>query len=211
MAATTAPPRRDRLRLVPRAMSGLPLSSVARISLAAAPFRPGELPTISWLVLDTNSRAFIAASASHARLPVELWVRIAVEASRLLEEVASRTNRTQDWVTATLDHAASRQAHANTRHLATASLDRYADNLEAAHPSGGLPHTLPLRLPEEMSGAWVRDAVRHRESLPSWISTRLQSVPTGCVRWEAASARACQSLGEWAYASSLLALTSSIA
>lgn len=211
MATTTAFPRDARLRLVPRGAGGLPACSLKHVSLAAAPFRPGELPTISWLVLDADTRVFIAASASRARLPTELWIRIAVEASRLLEEIASRTKCTQESVTATLDSAASQDAHADTRHLAATNLGRYADSLEAGHPNDELPSTLPLRLPEEMSGAWIRDAIRYRQSLPSWIGMRLQSAPAECIRWESASARAHQSLGEWAYASSLRALASSIA
>lgn len=209
-AATTAPERRDRLYLVPRTADRPPAGHHAPISLAASPFRPGELPIISWLTLDDESRALISDLASHARLPVELWIRIAVEASRLVEEIALRTGNTQDWVTATLDRSTIRH-QATMEQLAASSLGRYAEHLESAYPAGEIPSTLSLRLPEEMSGAWVRDAIRRRQSLSRWISFRLQSVPTGCVQWEAASARACQSLGEWAYASSLRALTSSIA
>jgi hypothetical protein len=62
-----------------------------------------------------------------------------------------------------------------------------------------------------MSGAWVRDATRRRQRLATWIMARLEAPPARCVEWEVASARALQSMGEWAYASSLRALTSSIA
>ncbi len=202
---------RGALRLVSSAAEAPPGPSFVPVSLAAAPFRPGELPTIVWLVLDAEARAELATSAARARLPAELWVRIGVEAGRLQREIASAVGRTEAWVTSALDDAASIQAPAGVEALAGAGLARYAEHLEAPHPCGGIPPTLPLRLPEEMSSTWSRDATSDGQNLSLWVTARLRAAPAGCVRWEIASARASQPLGEWAYASSLRSLASAIA
>jgi hypothetical protein len=181
------------------------------ISLTAAPFRPGELPVTSWLVLDIATRDLIANSALSARVPAELWVRVAVESSRLVTEIASEVSQPEPQVSACLDAAACASDGLADPTLGTAALDRYADHLATAHASGRVPVELPLRLPEEMAGAWQRDAARERVSMPRWVGARLRAAPAACVNWEIAAARASQSLGEWAYASFLRASTSSIA
>jgi len=60
-------------------------------SLTSAPFRPGELPLTAWVPLDHATRRLVSERAREAALPTELWVRIAVEASRLATEVSILT------------------------------------------------------------------------------------------------------------------------
>ena len=179
------------------------------ISLEATPFRPGELPVISWLVLDPQTRDLIESAACDVGVPPELWVRVAVESSRLVAEIASHVARPASWVVAGLDSTAHAERPPEDELLGGAALDHYADLLEAIHPVRRIPVELPLRLPEEMTGAWRRDAARQRMTMPRWVASRLRDVPDRCLRWEIAAARSRRSLGEWAYASSLRAFASS--
>lgn len=173
-------------------------------SLASAPFRPGELPLTAWIPLDRTTRDLIRARASEAALPTELWVRIAVEASRLVSEISSLTAYSRDDVVEQLDLAATPlTGPAHT--LAASGLRRYATELRKGHPAAEAGEVLALRLPEEISGAWNAAASEARLEMPRWIAVALEEAPPECVAWEAAAAATCRSLGEWAYASWLRA------
>jgi hypothetical protein len=134
-----------------------------------------------------------------------------VESSRLVEEIAVRSSRPAEWVCSHLVVAAQSADRRPRESLDAVALSRYARALEEAHPPGRLEVQQPLRLPEEMTGAWRRDAAFRHSTLAAWMSERLRTAPDGCVAWEIAAARACQSLAEWAYASSLRAMASSSA
>lgn len=188
----------------------LPSSVALPASLGSAPFRPGELPVISWITIDTATRDVITSAASKAGIPAELWVRIAAESSRLVIEIAGRCGRPTTWVRNELATAAE-SAERGPLSIDALALTRYADALEARHAQSRVDVQLPLRLPEEMIGVWRREATARRTVLPTWLAERLESAPEGCVGWEVAAARACQTLGEWAYASSLRAIAASIA
>ena len=176
-----------------------------RTPIAAAPFRPGELPIVSWVPLTTETRKLIRQAADAAGIPIELWIRIAVEASRLVAEIADLSGQTEAEASSLLSRATKDAADGPTENLAALSLARYADELRQVHPSGELCPELALRLPEEMNGAWSRAAAQQRLSYAQWVSCRIAAAPTDCVKWEIAAARSCKSLGEWAYASSLRA------
>src|SRR5436305_6444488 len=74
--------------------------------LASTPFRPGELPVTAWVPLDHATRVLVWRRAKEAALPTELWVRIAVESSRLSSEISSLTGRPRCEVVRQLDLAA---------------------------------------------------------------------------------------------------------
>src|SRR4051812_40008901 len=76
-------------------------------SLTAAPFRPGELPITAWIPLESSVRRLVSRRANEEALPTELWVRIAVEASRLTTEISTLTNHPRQEVISRLDIAAS--------------------------------------------------------------------------------------------------------
>lgn len=198
------------LRLVsartPRVDPGRPSTP----AISAAPFRPGELPLISWVPLDLETRELIGRPAIAAGIPIDLWVRIAVEASRLVEEIATLSGCIQTEVASRLDSAALNDGEPPNQ-LGGHSLNRYAAELRLGRGPQEVPGELALRLPEEMSGAWTRSAAKERVRFPTWIAQRLRSAPANCVSWEIAAADSCQSLGEWAYASSLRASASSSA
>jgi hypothetical protein len=176
-------------------------------SLSSAPFRPGELPLTAWAPLDGATRDLVWKRAQEAALPTELWVRIAVEASRLASEIASLTARSRREVVTQLDlAAASPLGEAQT--LAASALRRYAVELRKGHPVAEAGDVLVLRLPEEISGAWNTAAAEARQEFPRWLASMLDDAPRNCVAWEATAAAGCRSLGEWVYASSLRASTS---
>lgn len=199
-----------RLRLVSAPTPRVDPGRSSAPGIDVAPFRPGELPLISWVPLDLKTRELIGMATTTAGIPIDLWVRIAVEASRLVEEIATLSGSLKSEVASRLDSAAqiaSRPPQQTGGHL----LIRYAAELQVARKGQKVPNELALRLPEEMSGAWTRSAAKERIRLPTWIAQRLRSVPANCVGWEIAAASAYQSLGEWAYASSLRASASSSA
>jgi hypothetical protein len=152
----------------------------------------------------------VSERAREAALPTELWVRIAVEASRLASEISSLTSRPHREVVAQLDLAASKSA-GKTHALGASELRRYAVELCQGHPTAEASDVLGLRLPEEISGAWNAAASKVRLEMPRWMATALEKAPPECVAWEVAAADTSRSLGEWAYASWLRASTSASA
>lgn len=200
-------PGNRRLRLVVSPTSAQ-LRAPARAPISVAPFRPGELPIVSWVPLSPETRELVKNAAYAAALPVELWVRIAVEASRLVSEISELSGLTEPAVCSLLSNAAEKEAsrrERSTQDLAALTLVRYAEELRQTHPRIDLDSELALRLPEEMNAAWSRAAADTRLSYASWVALRLASAPCDCVQWEIAAAHSCRSLGEWVYASSLRA------
>jgi hypothetical protein len=189
-----------RLRLLSTSEAALPPTAPTAPSLTAAPFRPGELPITAWVPLDSVTRDLAWERAGAAALPTELWVRIAVEASRLASEISSLTARLRQEVIAQLDLEASR-SECEMPTLSASELRHYAVELRRSHPTSEASEVLALRLPEEMSGAWNAAAIKGRLEMPHWIASALEKAPSECVAWEAAAAATCRSLGEWAYAS----------
>lgn len=175
--------------------------------LASAPFRPGELPITAWIPLDCTTRDLVWERAREAALPTELWVRIAVESSRLSSEISSLTGCPRHEVVAQLDLAATSLGDGVQTPVAS-ELGRYAAELRRGHPASKTGDVLALRLPEEISGAWNAAASEARLEMPRWIAAALDKTPPECVAWEVAAAATCRSLGEWAYASWLRASTS---
>jgi hypothetical protein len=197
------------LRLVASPESVLASPAPRPPSLTAAPFRPGELPITSWIPLESSIRALVSRRANEEALPIELWVRIAVEASRLTDEISTLTNQSRQGVIDRLDIAAS--ALDDTQTLSGSELRRYAAELRRSHATVDADDVLALRLPEEISGAWGKAASAARVDMPHWIAHAIRAAPAECVAWEAAAASTCRSLGEWAYASWLQASANSMA
>jgi hypothetical protein len=199
--------RRPHLRVLASTEPAPALRAPSSPSLTSAPFRPGELPTTSWIPLDRATRELVCDHARDAALPTELWVRIAVEASRIASEISLLSGCTRREVIAQLDQEASRKAD-QSQLLGASELRRYATALRMGHPAPEAGEVLTLRLPEEISGAWNAEASAARLDLPRWIASALETAPAQCVIWEASAAATCRSLGEWSYASWLRASAS---
>ena len=196
-----------RLRLLESDGPAVRRPAASAPSLVSAPFRPGELPLTAWVPLDHATRNLLWEQATQAALPTELWVRIAVEASRLASEISSLTARPRGEVIADLDGAAELSEH-GSESLAAPELRRYAAQLRMGHASAAPGELLALRLPEEISGAWSAAAGESRLELPRWLAQALSQAPQNCVSREYAAAAECRSLGEWTYAASLRASAS---
>src|SRR4051794_26943186 len=76
-------------------------------SLAAQPFRPGEMPTPVMVQLEDMAAAIAAREASRRRLPAELWVRLAVEAGRHVRDAADAFGTTLETVEAQCDRCSA--------------------------------------------------------------------------------------------------------
>lgn len=201
---------RRRLRLVAEQPVALRRGPAAG-SLAAAPFRPGELPVLRWVTLGADARRAVRERATQAGVPAELWLRLAVEASRLLDEIAALSARRRADVEMHLDAAATERLASPVEALDAVGLKRYAESLQRGGNSSPLRPEAPLRLSEETAGSWGRTAATRHTSLPSWIAAHVHRAPRRCVDWEVAAASECRTMAEWAYASSLRRLTSSMA
>lgn len=197
---------KPRLRLLTNT-EPTPAPPPIRPFLASAPFRPGELPVTAWVPLDHATRDLVWRRAKEAALPTELWVRIAVESSRLSSEISSLTGRPRREVVGQLDLAATSPVDEGQAPVAS-ELRRYAAELRKGHPAAKTGEVLALRLPEEISGAWNAAASEARLEMPHWIAAALDKTPPECVAWEVAAAATSRSLGEWTYASWLRASTS---
>jgi hypothetical protein len=189
-----------RLRLLSNPEPSPPQTAPTAPSLASAPFRPGEIPLTAWVPLDPVTRNLAWEQSKAAALPTELWVRLAVEASRLANEISALTARPRQQVIAGLDLWASK-SECETPTISASELRHYASELRRGHPTAEAGEVLALRLSEEMSGAWNAAASKARAEMPHWIASALKNAPPECVTWEAAAAATCRSLGEWAYAS----------
>lgn len=161
--------------------------------------------------MNAETQKLISSAADAAAIPVELWVRIAVEASRLVSEIAGLLKQPEARVRSLLSCAAESAADERTEDLAGIALERYAEQLRHEHPRCEVVPELPMRLPEEMNATWHRAAAQQHSAYATWIAKQLATAPGDCVEWEIAAARDCKSLGEWAYASSLRVSTSSSA
>ena len=171
-------------------------------SLAAQPFRPGELPSTVAFRLDPQTREIARAGAAASGVPIGLWLRIAVESARHLRAVVMRTRITRSALTSCLDAATeSRQSRITAtayEHLAYARLLRRGGH---QNPSRGEVATVFLS--DQMHAGWLLAAALSGESPSIWAAALLTEVPTRCVEWEAASAAAGSSLGEWILYSAL--------
>jgi hypothetical protein len=178
--------------------------------LVTTPSRPGELPCITLLALDAVIRSVVEQEAVAARLPLEMYVRIATEASRVVQEVAALTGRSGAWVCAALDDAATHPSAVTA--VDAPGMTRYVHALRMA--VGGVkppPGDLALRLPEDMTGAWRRAAREAGTALAVWVAARVADKPDRCVEWETAAASECRTLAEWGYVSALSVITRSSA
>lgn len=158
---------------------------------------------LHWLRLAEDDRRRLHARAAAARLPAELWLRIAVEASRVVGEIEGLTGYGRETITATLDVAASEPRGDRVEPLDGGALRRYGEGLQRGTATSAPTEELALRLSEEIAAGWGHAAAAERAALPTWIAKQLESAPRHCVQWEAAAARGGRTLAEWAYASFL--------
>lgn len=174
---------------------------VRAVPLDARPYRPGELPQRLVFRCDRSDVERAAADAARAGLPVPLWVRIAVEASRVCRDISAISAGSPPAVERTLDAAA-------TAPLPTAAgcreLSLYARAVLAATPSRATRHQddgggIEAMVPDTVRAAWTLAATRSGMRLDAWVAGRLENAPARASSWEAQAAACGLSIGEWAY------------
>jgi hypothetical protein len=148
-----------------------------------------------------------AANAVHDRLPLPLWVLIAIESERALQAAASselartRLAARLDWIARMPTTDASRE----TRLRAWAVVLRCPpDPPRDVAPAPSV--AIGLLVPYHTLFAWEFAADRAGVPLFEWARSRLASAGQGRALWEAAAAETGSTLGEWI---ALSALTSS--
>jgi hypothetical protein len=169
------------------------------VPLEARPYRPGELPQRVLVRCAPELATRTANAAARAGLPLTLWVRIAVEASRVRDDLARLTSETPQIIEAGLDavtggplpaaHGCAELSH-YARALRSAPSERPAENRSA--------DCQPM-VPDTIKAAWTLEAARAARTLDGWIASRLDHAPSGATAWEAEAASRGLSIGEWAY------------
>jgi len=202
-AIETRPQTRRSLQLLPTPPRTPRLQRAAReVQLAAAPYRPGELPEPLTLTLNEKLVSELNTQAARRRVPVELLVRVSVEAARALEHVPYR-----EVVGNVLDCNASDALPLIGGEGAQGLLARYAarvrrgerESVTRITKSGEVQVSVTLA----MAAAWRREANVGRKGLSNWAAEMLVIAPARAIEWEAAAAAQGQSVTEWVYTCAL--------
>lgn len=193
------------LRLLQGGSAGRDVAKARLPSLAAQPFRPGELVMPICISLGAESGACAGRHANAAGLPVELWARLAIEGGRQLARAVTVAGLERDALSARLDELAT-QDERPVIGLATRGLSGYAHLLQIAEPTDlRQPQLsrLTLLIPDVLALGWTRAAKADGKSLSAWSDERVLTAPANVVKWEAAAAATGDSLGEWILAAAL--------
>lgn len=142
-------------------------------------------------------RGHAEALASRARLPLPLAIVLAVEAKRVLEEVATELRVVASALAAELDVAATVAATNDLDPPPTRPLRAYA----AAVRSGGYKlrcaQRVELVVPDRLRGRWTLTATAAGLSLEQWIARVLAMATSAHEEWEAQAAFEGRTLAEW--------------
>jgi hypothetical protein len=198
------------LRLVPAGRPGpdrdVQAYDMRPHDLVSRPQRPGELTVAVVIDLDAAARAHVSNSAREAGVPASLWLTVAIEAQRSLDQATALVHGDDGELAAELDNAAGGSS-ATTAHEtsapALAQLRSYAMALRAgAAPSGGslVGTSLPVFPALHVAGAWAIEAGHHGLAVSAWAANQAAARPAGRVAWEAAAASSGQTLSEWVLA-----------
>jgi hypothetical protein len=195
-----------------RDTAGETRSNHPRVSLRGAPYRPGELATSLSLLLPPDAVDKANEQARIRRVPVELWIRSAVDASRTAASLSTHTGLSTAMVHLELDRDASGfcpmlVGESELLEYRRLLLRGEPGSITRVPPSGRVELLLPL----ELRISWRREAAAARLELDSWVATLLAAAPEGALSWEAAAAGSGERLAEWAYASWLWRSTRSSA
>jgi len=169
-------------------------------SLASRPQRPGELTVTVTVTLGDAAREHVATGAARDRVPVALWLVVAIEAERCVRRAAALVGASTSDLAGIFDEAAAvsevREVHGSP---ALSQLRGYATALRNGEPTSAsiMAATMPLSPAIHVGAAWAIAAEAFSISVEAWASSFAASLPTGRLAWEAASAADGQSLAEW--------------
>lgn len=163
--------------------------------LSATPLRPGIGHEELVLSLDVAVVQRVEELASAAGLPAGAWAGVVIEAERALSAVGSEDGSTLAEV---LDLVAAREPMVllAQRHR---RLVRYGLALRSAspRPAETVRESLQVVAAQQSVIAWELAAAAADQTVERWAVEMLLALPAGRELWEAASAIAGISLGEW--------------
>lgn len=210
MDTTSGGPTQRRLELVAGAARRTLGDLVQPTRVWGTPFRPGELPRPLSVRLTGAARSIVNIDARHRAVPVELALRVKVEAARALDTLGLATGAGRDRLARLLEacaHERSQPAPSDR------DLRDYLTLLRARGPSATTQvpadGTIELLIPPQLALAW-RDAAGNA-ALDHWVSERVCDAPPDPWSFEIAAALRGASVPEWAYASWLRLSTRSSA
>lgn len=160
------------------------------------------VPRSVLLDLDQAARSVVSRTAAGAGVPVEVWIRVGVEARRALDEVAGSLGVDVVQVERVLDKAvAESQASRAAAVLRPSPLALYADSLRAAHVSMRAlgRGQIAIAVSERELAAWERDAGEVGSTLGEFIAEKVSHAPGSASLWEAEAAASGRTVAEWAY------------
>lgn len=173
--------------------------------LASRPFRPGELPRRLVLELDGAARRRAEWAAAATGVPLGLWVRVAVEASRHVMAASAISGiATGSIISAVTKRATTTSAPPNVC-VEARELGGYARALEcaAARSPDIASASVGVDVNDECAVSWTAAATAAGRTVDAWVAEMLGGAPDEAIAWEAAAARAGATLGEFVYAEAL--------
>jgi hypothetical protein len=166
-------------------------------SLLMQPQRPGELCESLVVKFPQEALAHAEQHAQAVRLPLTLWLAIAIEAERALVAAVAATGVESTELIAAADDAARPGRRYDVAPLEARRLASYAEALRVgvAGTSTAEKVSVAVRLPHLLLARWAFAACEVNMSLGEWVTT--MPLAPGRERWEAAAAEAALPLGEW--------------
>jgi hypothetical protein len=174
-------------------------------SLASQPFRPGEMPEAVLLELPESVAGVVAVEANTSGLPPELFVRIAVESTRHLRNIARVLAVTVVEAAGIVERGIEDQ-DSGPAVVEARRQQAYAKRVRAATIGRGaraVIERITVLLPDAMLAGWAVDAAAECVPLDEFIFGCIREAPSAAVTWEAAAAARGLSLGEAMYAATL--------
>lgn len=159
--------------------------------------RPGELADIVVVALEEAERVVLQAAAARARLPQPLFAVIAVEAARVLGELAPELGLSPTTLAAIIDESSVDAAEAAFDPRPARPLRAYARLLRSGSnwPEGS--GVLTLLVADRLRARWSLAAQDEGLTLEAWIAAKLTAAPPGVELWEAHAATDGRTLCEW--------------
>jgi hypothetical protein len=170
----------------------------APFSLKAQPQRPGELAELVDIDMPPTVATRVRATAADSGLPAELWLYIAVEAERAVDEATSVFGIERDELVVFIEAAARIVPPRAPRHVLVRRLEEYGAALigaGSAPPANG--SGLTIRVPHRVSARWAHAAAEAGKPFDRWLEDMVVAARAGRERWEASAACDARTLAEW--------------
>jgi hypothetical protein len=167
-------------------------------SLETQPQRPGELCESFSIELAPALLSDANGHARAARLPLALWLVIAIEAERALGAAASAAGVEPEDLALAADTAARAVRRYDVGPAETRRLASYATALRVGASDStatAAKTSVTVRLSHLLLARWALTAAETDVSLAEWAAG--QSLVPGRERWEVAAVENAQPLGEW--------------